>query len=136
MRTTKLSHARVRGAIIGLALFFGAISPAAATELGELVQRWFEDRSYILIENPSRPPRLILIRDDATPVEPSKDNPRMQQALLDLAHDNAIVREDALLSLADIGAEDVSDLIASALVDPSADVRDTAASILEDLSKD
>lgn len=136
MRTTKLSHAQVRGAILGLALFFGVASPTAATELGELVQRWFADQSYILIENPSRPPRLILLGDGATQVEPSKHGRLMQQALLDLAHRDASVREDALLSLADIGPDNIADLIASSLADPSADVRDTAASILEDLATD
>ncbi len=50
------------------------------------------------------------------------------------AADNPEVREDALLTLSDVDAGAVIDIVAGALADPSPLVRDTAAAVLEDVS--
>lgn len=136
MKPTDVSHTRVRGAILGLALFFCTTCQASDASLRELVQRLFGQDSYILVERASQPPQLWLLGEGTQDAHLSKQEEVLRQALLDLSDSNPAVREDALLSLSDMDTVGVTDLVASALADVSADVRDTAASILENYSKD
>ena len=134
MKATESSHAQGRGVVLGLAFFFCVAAAADSAALRDTVHRLFRDQSYILIEAPSQAPLLLLMSSSANAKTLSHESLILHQALLDLADTNPQVREDAILTLADIDADASIDILASALADPSPLVRDTAAAVLEDLS--
>ena len=134
MTATDSSRTRGRGAAIGLAFFFCVTAAADNAALRETVHRLFRQHSYILIEAPSQPPRLLLMTSSSHAATLPEEAIVLRQALLDLAHTDPEVREDALLTLSDVDAGVVIDIVAGALADPSPLVRDTAAAVLEDVS--
>ena len=133
MTTTDSSRTRGRGAGIGLAFFFCVTAAADDAALRDTVHRLFRQHSYILIEAPSQPPRLLLITPSSHASTLPEEANVLRQALLDLADTDPEVREDALLTLSDVDASAVIDIVAGALADPSPLVRDTAAAVLEDV---
>ncbi len=134
MNRTISSHARERGVVLGLAFFFCANVHAQDSALREIVHRLYGQQSYILIESPSEPARLILLHSGATPAYFTEDDLILRQVLIDLSSVDSDVREDAVLALADIDASGAIDILNSALADPSPQVRDTAAAVLEDVN--
>ena len=134
MTATDSSRTRGRGAGIGLAFFFCVTAAADNAELRDTVHRLFRQHSYILIEAPLQPPRLLLMTSSSRAATLPEEAIVLHQALLDLADTDPEVREDALLALSDVDAGAVIDIVASALADPSPLVRDTAAALLEDVS--
>ena len=134
MKATESSHAQGRGVVLGLAFLFCVAAAADSAALRDTVHRLFRDQSYILIEIPSQAPLLLLMSSSANAKTLSHESLILHQALLNLADTDPQVREDAILTLADIDADASIDILASALADPSPLVRDTAAAILEDIS--
>ncbi len=134
MTATDSSRTRGRGAAIGLAFFFCATAAADNAALRDTVHRLFRQHSYILIEAPPQPPRLLLMSPSPHVETLPEEAIVLRQALLDLADSDPEVREDAILTLSDIDAGSVVDILAAALADPSPLVRDTAAAVLEDVS--
>ena len=135
MNRTNSSHARERGVVLGLAFLFCANVHSQDSALREIVHRLFRQQSYILVESPSEPARLILLNSGSTPAHLSADDLILRQVLIDLSSVDSDVREDAVLALADIDARGAIDILNSALTDPSPQVRDTAAAVLEDVSR-
>ena len=133
MKATDSSHVRGRGAVIGLAFFFCVAAEAGDATLRDTVHRLFRQQSYILIEAPLQAPRLLLLPSSVHVQTLSDVEIILRQALLDLTDTDAEIREDAILTLSDIDAGAVIDILAAALADPSPLVRDTAATVLEDL---
>ena len=135
MKVIDTSHARGRGAILGLAFLSCTAALASDSALRDEVHRLFRHQSYILVEAPSEPARLLVLSSNPTTHALSGDDAVLRQALIDFTSVDPAVREDAVLSLADIDVEGVVDILASALADPSPFVRDTAAAVLEELSE-
>ncbi len=134
MTATDSSRTRGRVAVIGLAFFFCVSAAADNAELRDTVHRLFRQHSYILIEAPAQPPRLLLMTSISHAATLPEEAIVLREALLGLVHTDPEVREDALLALSDVDAGAVIDIVASALADPSPLVRDTAAAVLEDVS--
>lgn len=107
-----------------------------------LLRRLLRPYSYTLIEydaSSGRLPRLHVFNgDDATaPLawasHPSTGANPIDLAIADLAHPDADVREEAVLTLSDSGDPDVVTHFFSALSDRSPDVREAARAALEDM---
>ena len=129
-----MSHARERGAFLGLA-FVLCVQASADDSLRDRPHRELRHESYILIETPGAAPRLLLLSDGidipvADPREGSQSE-RIDRALVLLADGDPEVRADAVLTLGDLQAP--RHLIAAALSDPAPVVREAAAAVLEDL---
>jgi HEAT repeat protein len=123
-----------RGALLGLAFFFYMHDQAIASELGDTVHRLFRHQSYILVEAPTEPARLLLLSSESNSETLSFEDAVLRQVLVDLGDIDPDVREDAVLTLADIDAKGSFDILASALSDSSPQIRDTASAIIEEIS--
>lgn len=132
---TRASHARGRGApLLGLASLL--CLPAFAD--GSFADRVFETygtRSYVLIEEVGKAPRLILLYNpgDPRPQPAGTHVSAIDRIVLDLADPDVEVRVDAVLSLAEFDRDKVDHLLLAATLDASAEVRSTAEAVLEDM---
>jgi HEAT repeat protein len=131
MKVTDSLRVHGRGALAGLAFFFCIHGQAIASKLGDTVHRLFRHQSYILVEMPTEPARLLLLSTESNSESLSFEDAVLRQVLVDLSDIDPDVREDAVLALADIDAEGAFDILAAALADPSSQVRDTAAAVIE-----
>jgi HEAT repeat protein len=134
MKATDSLRVHGRGALLGLAFFFCTHDQTIASELGDTVHRLFRHQSYILVETPTEPARLLLLSSESKSDPLSVEDTVLRQVLVDLGDIDPDGREDAVLALADIDAEGAFDILASALSDSSPQVRDTAAAVIEEIS--
>ena len=134
MKGTDSLRVHGRGALLGLAFFFCIHDQAIASELGDTIRRLFRHQSYILVETPTEPARLLLLSSESKSESRSFEDAVLQQVLVDLSDIDPDVREDAVLALADTDAEGAFDILASALSDTSPQVRDTAAAVIEEIT--
>ena len=139
---TELSHPRLRGALAGPALFL-LLSPQEALPAEPvvtseayylLVRRLLRHENYLLIEpaGGAGVPRILFLddRDQANPHPPRLTE--VEQAVLDLSHSDADIREEAVLTLADSEDTSLRAYLFLALEDPDDGVRDAAAAALDD----
>lgn len=106
--------------------------------LQELLRRLLRDESYLLLSSDADATHSIwiLTGDGSESNTPQVRDDRvlaLDRAIAGLSNPDADVREEAVLSLGDIGGADVAPLLSQALTDNSTSVRDAAAALLEDM---
>ncbi|HEX9851358.1 MAG TPA: HEAT repeat domain-containing protein [Woeseiaceae bacterium] len=107
----------------------------------ELLRRVLRDESYMLLRSDAGKVRSLWIFQSDSGGSGSTHVPNDRELMLDraitrMSDPDAEVREEAVLSLGDIGGEDVVPLLTQALTDNAAGVREAAAALLEDMRAD
>jgi hypothetical protein len=107
--------------------------------MDELLRRVLRDESYLLLEGDTDNVRSLWIFPSGNSGSGSTQALNDRELALDLAisgmsDPDADLREDAVLSLGDIGGDDVVPLLTQALTDSAAGVREAAAALLEDMN--
>jgi type II secretory pathway component GspD/PulD (secretin) len=107
----------------------------------QLLQRMLRDESYLLLTSDADNVRSLWIFQSGGGGSESTQAVSVREialdrAITDMSDPDAQVREDAVLSLGDIGGEDVVPLLTQALTDNAAGVREAAAALLEDMNED
>ena len=105
----------------------------------ELLRRVLRDESYLLLKSDADNVRTVWILpgSDGVPGSLPALGDRelaLDRAIARMSDPDAEVREEAVLSLGDIGGEVVVPLLTQALADNAAGVREAAAALLEDMS--
>ncbi|MCI0516556.1 MAG: HEAT repeat domain-containing protein [Woeseiaceae bacterium] len=104
----------------------------------ELLRRLLRDESYLLLSSDVDDMRSIWILasgggESNAPEDRSDRELAVDRAIVAMSDPDAEVREEAVLSLGDIGGADVAPLLTQALADNDAAVREAAAALLEDM---
>lgn len=105
----------------------------------ELLRRVLRDESYILMRSDAGKVRSLWILQGGSggsgPTHALNDRElALDRAIMRMSDPDAEVREEAVLSLGDIGGVDVVPLLTQALSDNGAGVREAAAALLEDMN--
>lgn len=104
----------------------------------ELLRRVLSDESYLLLKSDADNVRSIWIFPSSDGVSESTHargdrELALDRAIAGMSDPDPEVREEAVLSLGDIGGVDVVPLLTQALSDNEAGVREAAAALLEDM---
>jgi HEAT repeat protein len=106
----------------------------------ELLRRVLSDESYLLLKSDADNVRSVWIfpsSDGASGSTHAHGDRKLalDRAIAGMSDPDAEVREEAVLSLGDIGGEDVVPFLTQALSDNAAGVREAAAALIEDMNE-